>query len=76
MEPDWKNLTAPTFGDVIREHARERGESIALRYGTRTTTFAEFDALTRLVTATPAIAMDYPDSATAIDVIEDLWAAL
>jgi len=46
MEPDWKILTAPTFGDVIREHARERGESIALRYGTRTTTFAEFDALT------------------------------
>ena len=46
MEPDWKNLPAPTFGEVIREHARERGQAIALRYGDRTTTYAQFDALT------------------------------
>ena len=46
MEPDWKNLSAPTFGEVIRQHARERGQSIALRYGDRTTTYAQLDALT------------------------------
>lgn len=46
MEPDWKNLPAPNFGEVIREHARERGNAVALRYGDRTTTYLELDMLT------------------------------
>ena len=33
-----------------------------------------FDALTRLVAACPAAAMDYPDTATALELVETLWA--
>ena len=32
-----------------------------------------FDALTRLVEANPALAIDYPDTATAIALVEDFW---
>jgi HprK-related kinase A len=35
-----------------------------------------FDALTRLVTSTPALAIDYPDTATALALVQELWAAL
>jgi len=34
-----------------------------------------FDALTGLVTATPARAIDYPDTDTAVGLVEQLWAA-
>lgn len=37
---------------------------------------AGFDALTRLVTSVPCVAIDYPDGATATRQIEALWAAL
>lgn len=37
---------------------------------------AGFAALTRLVAATPAVAIDYPDGATGIDAVERCWAAL
>ena len=36
---------------------------------------AGFDALTRLVTEVPAVAIDYPDTATALDLVERLWAS-
>ena len=32
-----------------------------------------FDALTRLVTRVPALAIDYPDAATALAQVEELW---
>jgi HprK-related kinase A len=32
-----------------------------------------FDALTRLVESNPALAIDYPDTATAIALVEDFW---
>jgi HprK-related kinase A len=32
-----------------------------------------FDALTRLVTSAPAVAVDYPDTGTAIELVEELW---
>jgi hypothetical protein len=32
-----------------------------------------FDALTRLVTTIPALAIDYPDTASAIGLVEDFW---
>jgi HprK-related kinase A len=35
-----------------------------------------FDALTRLVEGVPAIAVDYPDTGTALAVIDEIWAAL
>ncbi len=35
-----------------------------------------FVALTRLVTTVPARAIDYPDTATALSLVEDLWRAL
>jgi hypothetical protein len=35
-----------------------------------------FDALTGLVGACPAVAMDYPDAATAIASVETLWEQL
>jgi HprK-related kinase A len=37
---------------------------------------AGFDALTRLVTRVPACAIDYPDTDTALTLVEELWAAL
>jgi HprK-related kinase A len=37
---------------------------------------AGFDALTRLVTRVPACAIDYPDTDTALALVEELWAAL
>jgi HprK-related kinase A len=33
-----------------------------------------FDSLTRLVENNPALAIDYPDTATAIDMVESFWA--
>jgi HprK-related kinase A len=35
-----------------------------------------YDALTRLVTQVPAVAIDYPDTDAAVAVVERLWAAL
>ena len=32
-----------------------------------------FDALTRLVETSPALAIDYPDAATAIGMVESFW---
>ncbi|WP_076071175.1 HprK-related kinase A [Sphingomonas montana] len=37
---------------------------------------AGYDALTRLVTAVPTVAVDYPDTDTAVGMVEQLWAAL
>jgi HprK-related kinase A len=37
---------------------------------------AGFDALTRLVTRVPACAIDYPDTGTALALVDELWAAL
>jgi HprK-related kinase A len=37
---------------------------------------AGFDALTRLVTRVPACAIDYPDTGTALGLVDELWAAL
>jgi HprK-related kinase A len=37
---------------------------------------AGFDALTRLVTSVPACAIDYPDTETALALVDELWAAL
>ncbi len=34
-----------------------------------------FDALTRLVTAVPSVALDYPDTQTALRLVEALWRA-
>jgi HprK-related kinase A len=34
---------------------------------------AGFDALTRFVARVPAAAVDYPDTATAIDLVDELW---
>jgi hypothetical protein len=35
---------------------------------------AGYDALTRLVASVPAVAIDYPDTDTALDMVERLWA--
>ena len=35
-----------------------------------------FDALTRLVADVPALAIDYPDTDTAIGLVEDFWREL
>jgi hypothetical protein len=32
-----------------------------------------FDALTRLVETNPALAIDYPDTDTAVGMVEDFW---
>jgi len=34
-----------------------------------------FDALTRLIAANPALAIDYPDTASAVGMVEDFWRA-
>lgn len=35
---------------------------------------AGFDALTRLIAGVPAVAVDYPDTAAAVALVEELWA--
>ncbi|GGE91369.1 HprK-related kinase A [Sphingomonas prati] len=37
---------------------------------------AGYDTLTRLVTTVPTVAVDYPDTATAVALVEQLWDAL
>jgi HprK-related kinase A len=66
----------PRFGEAMA--ARGVGPAEAFMRLTQASTNyvalgrAGFDALTRLV-ATPAAAIDYPDTATAIDLVETLW---
>ena len=35
-----------------------------------------FDALTRLVATSPALAIDYPDTDTAVGLVDDFWREL
>jgi len=44
LQPE-PNFRAPAFGEVLGVHASARGDQIALRYGERTTTYRELEAL-------------------------------
>ena len=43
------HTTIPTFGEAIGQHVRDRGTQVALRYGERSTTYVELDALTNRI---------------------------
>ena len=67
----------PRFGEAAAARAVGPAE-IFMRLTQASTNYvalgqAGFDALTRLV-ATPAAAIDYPDTARAVDLVETLWA--
>lgn len=73
-------LLFPRFGEAGA--VRPVGESeVFVRLTQASTNYVTlgergFDALTQLVAAIPARAIDYPDTDTAIDAVERLWAAL
>lgn len=73
-------LLFPRFGSAGA--ARPVGESeVFVRLTQASTNYVTlgeqgFDALTQLVAAIPARAIDYPDTDTAIEAVERLWAAL
>ena len=69
-------LLFPRFGQAAAARAVGQAETF-MRLTQASTNYvalgrAGFDALTRLV-ATPAAAIDYPDTATALDLVEALW---
>lgn len=81
MEPTLPTLILfPAFG--LPTEVRQVGPSEAfVRLTDASTNYtalgeAGFDALTRLVTRVPAIAVDYPDSAAALSLVDELWQAL
>lgn len=72
-------IVFPAFGHARDARAVPQSEVFVrlTQASTNYTALGErgFDALTRLVTTVPAVAIDYPDSATAIALIEELWVA-
>lgn len=70
----------PRFGPP--EGAEAMGEAETLVRLTQASTNyvplrrAGYDALTRLVTSVPAVAVDYPDTDSAVALVEHLWAGL
>lgn len=70
----------PAFGHQVAERAVERSECF-VRLTQASTNYvalgeAGFDALTGLVRGVPARAIDYPDTAGAIALVERLWGEL
>lgn len=68
----------PSYGFAAAERAVLPSETFVrlTQASTNYVALAErgFDALTRLVRETPAHALDYPDTGTALDQVERLWA--
>jgi HprK-related kinase A len=70
----------PRFGKNFEQAVRPVGAAeVFVRLTQASTNYVAlgergFDALTGLVTGTPAKAIDYADTATAIDLVESLWA--
>ena len=67
----------PSFGFAAEERAVLPSETF-VRLTQASTNYGAlgergFDALTRLVTTTPARAIDYPDADTAVAMVERLW---
>ena len=67
----------PRFGHAAETREVGQGE-VFVRLTQASTNYvalgeAGFDALTRLVTSVPAKAIDYPDTETAIELVEALW---
>ncbi|PZO91427.1 MAG: HprK-related kinase A [Sphingomonas sanxanigenens] len=70
----------PRFGHAAAERAMG-GSEVFMRLTQASTNYvrlgeAGFDALTRLVTTLPARAIDYPDTDSAVALVERLWAEL
>ena len=70
----------PRFGEA--EAVRHvGGAEIFMRLTQASTNYVNlgargFDALTALIAATPALAIDYPDTATAVGLVDSFWEAL
>jgi hypothetical protein len=67
----------PRFGEAAAARAVGQAE-VFMRLTQASTNYvtlgsAGFEALTGLVGACPAAAIDYPDTASAIDMVEELW---
>jgi len=74
-----KLLLFPTYGHVADQRPVGMGE-VFVRLTQASTNYtalgeAGFAALTRLVQAVPAHAIDYPDTEAALTTVEALWAA-
>lgn len=73
-------LLFPRYGEAMEARVVERAEAF-VRLTQASTNYAAlgeagFRTLTRLVSTVPAMAVDYPDGATAIAEVERLWARL
>jgi HprK-related kinase A len=72
-----KLILFPSFGFEAAEREVFPSETFVrlTQASTNYVTLAErgFDALTRLVTTVPAVAIDYPDTETALALVERLW---
>lgn len=70
-------LLFPRFGEerAVREVSPSEAFVRLTQASTNYTMLGEagFAALTRLVTTVPALAIDYPDSATALAMVDELW---
>ncbi len=70
----------PSFGHAAGERAVPPGEAFVrlTQASTNYTALGErgFDAMTRLATGVPALAIDYPDTAGAVALVERLWGEL
>jgi len=73
-------LLFPTFGPPPAQRMVDRGEAFVrlTQASTNYVTLGEtgFRAVTRFVNDVPAVALDYPDSASAFAAIDDLWSGL
>jgi len=72
----------PRYGSELERAVRPVGQAEAfVRLTQASTNYVAlgergFDALTRLVTGVPALAIDYPDTDAAIDLVETIWSGL
>ncbi len=70
-------LLLPSYGFAAAQRVIDEGEAF-VRLTQASTNYvslgeAGFTALTHFVRSVPAMALDYPDSATALDAVEALW---
>jgi HprK-related kinase A len=75
-------LLFPSFGRDLERAIRPVGQAeVFVRLTQASTNYVTlgergFDALGKLVKGIPSLAIDYPDTATALDLVEELWSGL
>jgi HprK-related kinase A len=75
-------LLFPSFGRDLERAIRPVGQAeVFVRLTQASTNYVTlgesgFDSLSKLVKGIPSLAIDYPDTATALDLVEELWSGL